>query len=227
MLNTAGDRASERITFGPFELLPTERRLLHEGVLLHLGGRAMDVLICLVEHAGEIVTQRDLFEWVWPGVTVEPSNLRFQVGLLRKAFGKAEQAGRYIVNVPGRGYCFVAPIERQAVAEPPQSAKGAVRLAPLPSALRRMVGRDRVVADLLSWFPSERFVTLVGAGGIGKTTVALAVAHGLSDDFPGEVHFVDLGRELDAADVASAVATALQLPGGRGDPTANITAQLQ
>ena len=227
MLNTAKDPVGERIAFGPFELLPTERRLLHDGVPLQIGGRTMDVLLCLVEREGEIVNQRDLFARVWPGATVEPSNLRFQVGLLRKAFDKAEQGGRYILNVAGRGYCFVAPTQRQAAADSPQMVERTAARAPLPPFLRRMVGRDHVVADLLRSFPGERIVTLAGAGGIGKTTVAMAVAHSLSDDFPGEVHFVDLGRERDVAGVATAVATTLQLPGVRGDPTANITAQLQ
>ena len=97
------------ISFGPFRLLAAERQLKKGDEPLHLGGRALDTLIALVERAGEVVTQRELISRVWPDVTVEETNLRVHIASLRKALGDGREGTRYIVTVPGRGYCFVAP----------------------------------------------------------------------------------------------------------------------
>jgi len=81
------------------------------GEVVRLGGRAFDVLVCLLEHAGQVVSNRALLEAVWPGTHVEEGNLRFQMAALRKALGNGE--ANCIVNVPGRGYCFTAPLSKQ------------------------------------------------------------------------------------------------------------------
>jgi hypothetical protein len=64
-----------------------------------------------LEYAGQVVSHRALLEAVWPGTYVEEGNLRFQMAALRKALGNAE--ANYIINVPGRGYCFTAPLSKQ------------------------------------------------------------------------------------------------------------------
>ena len=114
--------ADERaITFGPFRLLPQQRSLLEGDKPVRLGSRALDILIALVDRAGELVGKDELMAHVWPNTHVEESNLKFQIGSLRRTLG---DGNRYLVNVPGRGYSFVAPVTRSenAVPSAPQAA---------------------------------------------------------------------------------------------------------
>ena len=96
------------VSFGPFHLSSAERLLKRDGRPIRLGGRALDLLIALVGRAGEVVGQRELISCIWPDVTVEDANLRVHLAALRKALGDGREGARYIVNVPGRGYSFVA-----------------------------------------------------------------------------------------------------------------------
>ena len=104
------------LTFGPFSLVAAERLLKKADEPIPLGGRALDILVALLERAGEVVTHKELISIVWPDVTVEEGNLRFQMTTLRKALGDGRDGARYISNIAGRGYCFVAQITRSTVA---------------------------------------------------------------------------------------------------------------
>src|SRR6516162_1587272 len=103
----------EAFVFGAFRLLPAQRILLEEGKPLHLGSRALDVLIALVESAGDTIHKDKLIARVWPDTFVGEGNLRFQVATLRKALGDGRGGNRFIANIPGRGYTFVAPVTRE------------------------------------------------------------------------------------------------------------------
>jgi len=98
------------IMFGGFCLLPTQRLLLEAGQPVHLGSRALDILIALIERHGELITKKDLMARVWPGVTVVEANLAVHVSALRRALRDGQAGNRYLVNIPGQGYRFVAPI---------------------------------------------------------------------------------------------------------------------
>jgi DNA-binding winged helix-turn-helix (wHTH) protein len=98
------------ISFGPFQLHPTQRLLLEGGRSLRLGSRALEVLISLVERAGELVSKEELMAQVWPNTIVEENNLKVQVSMLRRALADRQGGNRYILTIPGRGYSFVAPI---------------------------------------------------------------------------------------------------------------------
>jgi DNA-binding winged helix-turn-helix (wHTH) protein len=98
----------ESVTFGPFRLFASARILERDGERLALGSRALDILIALIERAGEIVNHRELIARVWRGLVVDTGNLRVQITHLRKALGDGENGARYIANVPGQGYSFVA-----------------------------------------------------------------------------------------------------------------------
>jgi predicted ATPase/DNA-binding winged helix-turn-helix (wHTH) protein len=199
------------IEFGPFRLFVTERLIEREGEPLPLGGRAMDILTALVEHAGDVVSQRELRELVWPNVVVEDSSLRFHVAALRRALGDGQEGARYVINVPGRGYCFVSPLTRSSPGEAtavPISPVGTTHA--IPPRLKRMVGRDTVVEAIAEQLGSKRFVTIVGPGGIGKTTVAVSVGHALATEY-GAPCFVDMGSITDPRLVPNLLATALGL----------------
>lgn len=106
------DFSGECVCFGPFELFPRARIVHKNGVPVVLGSRALDILIALVEEAGEVVNQRKLIARAWRGLVVESGNLRVQMTHLRRSLGDGEQGARYIANVPGQGYCFVAPLRQ-------------------------------------------------------------------------------------------------------------------
>jgi len=96
--------------FGPFRLSPRARLLLEGDKPVRLGSRALDILLALVEHPGELVSNETLAARVWPSTVVVPSNLTVQVTALRRALHDGRDGNRYLLNVPGRGYQFVAPI---------------------------------------------------------------------------------------------------------------------
>src|SRR6185369_12861397 len=195
-------RQSEFISFGPFRLFPAARAFEKNGVPLALGNRALDILMVLVERAGEVVTHRELIARVWRGLVVDPSNLRVHMTGLRKVLGDRDGKERYIANVTGQGYCFVATVRREdAASRPTRVPEHFGGTTPprvvLPVALARMVGRDEAVRTIATDLITERFVTIIGPGGMGKTTVAISVAHALLEEFAGAVRFVDIGAITD------------------------------
>jgi predicted ATPase/DNA-binding winged helix-turn-helix (wHTH) protein len=307
-------------------LYPDQHRLLEDGRPVRLGSRALDILIVLVDQAGALIGKEELISRVWPDTLVDEGSLRVHVAALRRALGDAQAGNRYIANIHGRGYQFVAPVSRSSqlpdtpgvapragsgetareaaragVPEPrapapaetsdrlPQAARdGPSRprpmpdheaspalLAPanraqappgaaiageltpsagtpgpagegvvmpgaaipgpatevpphpgvvatrlpdaasqfnLPTSLTRMVGRAEFVDAVSAQLARRRFVTIVGPGGIGKTTVALAVADRLIGAWRDGVAFIDLAALADPRLVPSAVAAVLRLP---------------
>jgi DNA-binding winged helix-turn-helix (wHTH) protein len=97
-------------SFGPFHLIPVQRLLLEAEQPVRLGSRALEILIALVERHGELVAKEELMTRVWPNVFVEPSNLTVHITALRRALGDGLKGNRYLINIPGRGYRFVAPV---------------------------------------------------------------------------------------------------------------------
>lgn len=201
------DQHGKILSFGPFELSVANRLLTNGAEVVPLGARAMDTLIVLVEEANKVVGRRTLIERVWPEGGAEQVSLRVHISALRKALDRSDPGRRYIANIPGRGYCFVVPVTSRAskalaVSEPPSKPR-------MPARLARMLGRGDALAEMKTRLVEQRFVTILGPGGIGKTTVAVAVAHDMSAILNGQVHFVDLSSLGDASLVAPALALSL------------------
>ena len=114
MNDRRNSQPKDALSFGPFSLFVAERLLKKADKPIPLGGRALDILIALLERPGEVVTHKELISTAWPGVTVEEANLRFQMAALRKALGDGRDGARYVSNVAGRGYCLVAPVTRSS-----------------------------------------------------------------------------------------------------------------
>src|ERR1700692_4940959 len=216
----------DALSFGPFSLFAVERLLKKGDEPIPLGGRALDILIALAERPGEIVTRHALISTVWPDVTVEEANLRFQMAALRKALGDGRDGARYISNIAGRGYCFVAPVTRSGAEQlvPVTGIATSERVQKLPPRLARMVGRDDTVRSLAQQLQMWRFVSIVGPGGVGKTTVAISVAHALIDGFHGAVFFIDLAALTDPQLVPTAIASALGFMVQTQDPVVGLLA---
>jgi predicted ATPase/DNA-binding winged helix-turn-helix (wHTH) protein len=216
--------SSDIVSFGPFQLFPRERKLERDGVAVDIGSRALDILIVLLESAGRNVGNRELVARVWRGVVVEDSSLRVNIAVLRRILGDGRDGVRYVANIPGQGYCFVAPVTRGRCADAAGADGGSSRPAayPLPQQLQRMVGRDEQVAALARQVRAQRCVNIVGPGGMGKTTVAIAVAHALRPDFAGQVCFFDLGALAAPHLLASTMATTLGLIMTSADPLQDL-----
>jgi predicted ATPase/DNA-binding winged helix-turn-helix (wHTH) protein len=220
--------AAGTLSFGPFTLIPHERLLTREGAALPLGARTFDTLVALVSRPHEVVSKWDLMSRVWPGINVEEASLRFHIAALRKALGDGKNGARYITTLSGRGYSFVAPISQ--VSHPvdrrltPRMESPSVKL---PNRLQRMVGRADTVVALSEKLLASRFVTIVGPGGVGKTAVAVTVAHELLETFSDAAHFVDLGALSDPDLVTTSLLLMLGLPVQTDDPMPALLAHLR
>ena len=207
MPDSASEAADEVVAFGSFRLFVRRRQLLEGESHLRLGSRACDILIALVERPGQVVSKQELLARVWPNTFVEEASLRVHVAALRRVLGDGQAGKRYVTNIPGRGYCFVAPVTRERQTDPAPPPVAETRRPQIPAPLSRMVGRSDVVPAVAEQLLRHRFVTLVGPGGLGKTTVAVAVANRLLDNFADGVRFVDLAPLTDPLLVPSTLAT--------------------
>src|SRR5436305_1755344 len=216
------------ISFGPYRLLPTQRLLLEGDQPVRLGSRAFDILATLLERASEVVGKEELIARAWPKTFVEDANLKIQISALRRALGDGQDGNRYIATIPGRGYNFVAPVRFEKLARaPPPATIASAAAHNLPLAMTRMIGREEVVATLVSRVSRERVLTIVGPGGIGKTTVALAVAERIISDYEHGVWLIDLSPLGDPRLVPSAVATVLGLQVRTDNPLPGLIAALR
>jgi len=198
------------VSFGDHLLLPRRRLLLRDDVPVRLGSRAMDILVALVEQAGTVVTKEELIRRVWPETFVEPISLRVHVAALRKALSDGQNGRRYIQNVPQRGYIFVASIALSGVRTEPCTSP-AENAHNLPPRLTRLIGRDSALVKLTALLSRQRLISIVGPGGIGKTTVALRTAELVISSFSDGIHFVDLSTITEPALVRPKIASALGL----------------
>jgi len=228
-MNAPAAQMRNAVSFGPFRLVAGERLLTKDGVPVELGARTLDTLIALVSRPNEIVGKRELMAAVWPDVIVEEGSLRFHIASLRAALGDGKDGARYIATLAGRGYCFVAPISRPAEGshEPAEVAVPVSAATFLPGRLMRMVGRAEGIVLVTAELVASRFVTIVGSGGVGKTTVAVAVAHDLLTAFDGAVLFFDLGMLSDPAMVPASLASMLGLSVQSADPLPGLIAYLR
>ncbi|MDL2406213.1 winged helix-turn-helix domain-containing protein [Rhizobium calliandrae] len=210
-------RSVARVLFGPFELNLSERSLKKADEAIPLGARAFDILVTLIDRAGETVGKDELIAKVWPDVNVEEGSLRVHLSALRKVLGTGQFGRKYIINVQGRGYSFVEPVTREQAGA--DTTNALVRSSNLPAPLDgMMIGRDDVVLQIRSRLGAERLITILGAGGIGKTTVALAVGQAALIDFAGAVFFLDLSVLRSKDQVIAAMASTIGLVAQPGDP---------
>jgi predicted ATPase/DNA-binding winged helix-turn-helix (wHTH) protein len=212
---------TEALAFGPFRLLVARRELTAHGVPVAIGQRAFEILRVLVSRQGQLVTKDELMAEVWPGVVVEENNIQVHVSALRKLLGKAGGGERYLLTVPGRGYQFVAPVERESAAQSKITAAGAPDHAAavaaaipaagnnLPQQLTSLIGREAELAEIKGQLAGHRLVTLTGAGGVGKTRLAIEVGRSLLDRYPDGVWFAELAPLKDPQLVTSIIGEVL------------------
>jgi len=220
---------------GRYELRPAERRLLVDGEPAALGARAFDLLLVLVEQPGALFTRHDLLDRVWPGLATEESSLVTQINALRNVLG-----GDVISTIPGRGYRFTARIEAEsastgmasaAVASPAPPPSDSPPEAPklqtnLPATLPHLIGRAEDMAALGALIGQHRLVSIVGAGGMGKTTIALHLTASRQADYRHGVCWVEVTTITDADALPAAIAAAIGVDIGSGDPLTGLCGAL-
>jgi len=194
--------------FGDFVIDAAERHVKVGGRPAKLGARAFDLLLALVERRDRVVSKNELLDIVWPKLVVEENNLQVQVGTLRKLLGP-----HAIATIPGRGYRFALPLAEDdpAASNPdaapaPAPAPASVRNGNLAAATQSLFGRAADLDEVARLVDSHRLVSIVGAGGIGKTALALAVAMSLRERFPDGAWWIELAALTDGSLVAATIA---------------------
>jgi predicted ATPase/DNA-binding winged helix-turn-helix (wHTH) protein len=213
---------SQVFAFGRFRLDPGRQLLTRDDTPVRIGSRAFDILTLLVTRSGNLVSKDELIAQVWPDTFVHENNLKVNIATLRRTLAEAPPEQVYIATVPGRGYRFVAPVEVGAAdGSTPRHAPAAEifeRLPPLPN----IIGRGVAIEAIGEALAAARFVTIIGPGGVGKTTVAGAVARRFALRTMDDVRFVDLTAVADPLLVPEAIAAACEARTAHADPLVGV-----
>lgn len=221
------DLGNQAVHFGPYRIHPHQRLVLEAGRPLRLGRRAVDILLILLEQAGNVVSKQELIARVWPKSVVEDGNLRVHMAALRKALGDGQAGQRYIVTVAQRGYSFVAPLCIEPMSTGDHDAPPSSQGHNLPLRRTRMLGRQALIDMLVQQLAQQRFITLTGSGGIGKTTVALRVAELLIGHYRDGIRLLDLAPLNDPSMILPNLAALLDLAPPDDEPLNAIAGTLR
>ena len=210
--------------FAGFTFSPERQLLTRNGTPVRVGSRALAILHLLIEQRESLVTKREIFARVWPGVDIGEESIRLNINVLRRALNDAQNEQRFIVTDHGRGYRFVAAVSEVGQYEAAATVAPLGRSAGnLPVRLTSLVGRDETIGQVAGYQAENRLLTLVGPGGIGKTSVAVAVARRVSDDYPDGAWLVDLAPLEDPRLIPVTLCSLLGVPRSRHDPLDNLS----
>ena len=218
MIESATKRRVYR--FNDIRFIP-DRQLLYQGdTRLHAGSRQLALLQVLVSRAGETVSKQELLDLAWPNKTPPDHNLKVNIAALRRVLGANEPS--VIATVPGEGYRFVGRLQlHDDSADECAITTKNLQSGELPF-VSSIIGRREAISDIGRNLRSKGQITIVGPAGVGKTTVAVAVAEDVAEQYPDGVCFVDLSGIDEPQDVPVAIAFALGAQNSKTDPFSEL-----
>jgi DNA-binding winged helix-turn-helix (wHTH) protein len=216
--------------FGDNEVDIAQRELRRGGSVVHVEPQVFEVLVYLIENRERVVSKDELFQAVWRGRIVSEGTLTSRISAARRAIGDSGARQTRLRTIPRRGFRFCGEVEERATAPTPAAERRSaqsqeVPVSNLPSEMTRLIGRDEETAAIADLLSTARLVTLTGVGGVGKTRLALRVAHFVAANYPDGVWLVDLAPVTDAAAAAHAVASVLGIAPQPGKPIEQSIAQ--
>jgi len=185
--------------FADCEVDVARRELRRAGHLIHLEPQAFELLVVLLERADEVVSKTDLLDGVWGHRFLSEANVTTRVKEVRRAVGDDGRRQQIVRNLPGHGYRLVAPVTLE-----PKAAGHSV-------VADGLIGRDEEVAALLQLLRVAPVVTLTGPGGVGKSTLARAMAKHSAGEYEDGVHLVELAVLHAGEHVLPTVARAMSI----------------
>ncbi len=192
--------------------------LRRQGTETRIEPQVFDLLCFLIQRRGQLVRKEELLDQVWGDRFVSESALTTRIKSARRAVGDDGRHQHVIRTVHGKGYEFVADVRRVAgvgVASLTDATRGPAEAGPIrsavPPASHALVGREALLQLLEQEMVTTRLVTLVGTGGVGKTTVAYELARRLSGNYRDGSYVVALSTVADQDATGEAFATALDV----------------
>lgn len=206
-------------SFADFEVDAKKRLLLKNAQTVSLNSKAFDLLLVLIENRGQIVSKEELFDKVWTNQFVEENNLTVHISALRKIFGEKKGEHQFIATIPGKGYKFVADVRLPFESSEQEKSNNSIVLqnsltvSVPPRSETNLIGRTREIAEIKNLLRQNdvNLITLTGAGGSGKTSLARTIAEELKADFADGVFFVELAAATETDFVVSAIAQTLDI----------------
>lgn len=196
-----------RYGFGELDLCTDTRRLVADGDVVHVEPQVFDVLAALITERHRVIPKEELLDLVWGSRFVSESALTSRIKAARAAVGDDGRTQRVIRTVHGTGYQFVAEVTERAPASP-----GAGRSTRLPATAGALYGRARELEDLDALTRDHRLVTILGAGGMGKTRLSVELGRQVDNAV-----FVDLAAVRDEDALGDALALAIGVEAGAAD----------
>ena len=209
-------------SFGQFRVCPKDRWVERYGVRLRVGDRALDLLIALLERAGEVVSKRALLERAWPGSMVDEVSLRVQITAIRRLLGDGKDGNRFIANIAGNGYTFTGVVSKSTISSNRKSQSDRRSGTMLPILPSRVIGRENELSKIAGLLLEHRLVTVVGPGGIGKTTLAVSAANALVSDFEDSVRFFSFSALSDPELLIGTIASSFGVRAASDDPARDL-----
>jgi non-specific serine/threonine protein kinase len=197
------------VSFGPFRLDRSDRRLRRGASVIPLRPKTFAVLDYMVARPGRLVTKAQILAAVWPDTAVSDTVLKVCVREIREALEDDPGRPRYLETAHRLGYRFI----------------GQLASTNLPAAVSSLIGRRHEIEINASTLEASRLLTLVGAGGSGKSRLALELAGLLRDRFDDGVWWVDLASFSDGTLVPQAIAMALGVRDQPGEQPTPVLAR--